>query len=229
MKGVKINKSCSICGSYNRMCLHDGIPYCGKHIAQIRKHGEISKRTRFDSNEIILYDNYAEIILYDAYGEEINRTMIDLDDVEICKKYKWQAHKSGGNKFYAVARIKGSNKLIRLHRLILNFSDTSRDIDHINGNGLDNRKNNLHIATRQENMMNQRIIPSNNTSGYIGVTWNKRANKWSAQIKINGKHISLGDYINIEDAIKARKDGELKYFGKNKFINFEEDNNANKN
>jgi hypothetical protein len=222
MSEKKNKEPCCICMSNKYVSETNGKFYCGKHSMQIRRHGKVSERTRFDPNEFVVYDDYAEIILYDPHGKEIGRTIIDLGDIQICKKYKWQLHESGGNKFYVVTRTNDTKKNIRLHRLILDFWDSSKDIDHINGNGLDNRKNNLRIATRQENMMNQRVLPSNNTSGYIGVTWNKKLNKWDAQIKFNKKHIHLGDYINIEDAARARKEGELKYFGKNKFANFEE-------
>jgi len=114
-----------------------------------------------------------------------------------------------------------NKKPMRLHRYILNYYEKDFEPDHIDGNGLNNKKENLRLITHQQNMMNQRILPSNNTSGYIGVTRNKSNECWDAQIKINGKHIYLGSYINIEDAILARKNAEIKYFGIYKSVNFE--------
>jgi hypothetical protein len=70
-------------------------------------------------------------------------------------------------------------------------------------------------------MMNQRTLPSNSTSGIIGITQNRQSGSWIAQIKFNQKRIYLGSFKNIEDAIECRKQAELKYFGKNKLINFE--------
>lgn len=61
---------------------------------------------------------------------------------------------------------------------------------------------------------NDEAIQSNNTSGYKGVCWNKKSNKWYAQIRVNKKRIHLGSFTNIEDAIKARKEAEEKYWGK---------------
>ena len=83
-------------------------------------------------------------------------------------------------------------------------------IDHIYHKTNDNRKKKLRIVTNQQNGMNKKL-PINNTSGYIGVTKNK--NKWIAQIKINGKNTRLGSYLTKNEAIQARKEAEIKYFG----------------
>jgi hypothetical protein len=88
-------------------------------------------------------------------------------------------------------------------------------VDHINGNPSDNRKQNLRIVTQHQNAMNARLN-INNTSGTTGVSWDKENNKWIAAIGVNNKNIKLGRFINIEDAIKARKEAEDKYFGEYK-------------
>lgn len=77
---------------------------------------------------------------------------------------------------------------------------------------MDNRKSNLRVVGFSENSMNSKT-PSNNTSGYKGVTLNKKANKWMAQIRNHGENIYLGIYSNIEDAVSARREAEIKYFG----------------
>ena len=61
------------------------------------------------------------------------------------------------------------------------------------------------------------FYPKDNTSGCVGVYWNTQRNKWYAQITVNKKTISLGYFYNKADAIKARKDAEIKYFGKYRF------------
>ena len=96
-------------------------------------------------------------------------------------------------------------------------------IDHINGNTLDNRKNNLRICTNRENTSNRTKLGTNNTSGILGVRFDNRRNKWYADIQYKGKCIFLG-YFNIkEDAIKARIDAEKSYFKefKSKILNNE--------
>ena len=76
----------------------------------------------------------------------------------------------------------------------------------------DNRKSNLRIVTSWQNNVNK-STSKRNTSGYVGVNWDKQNNKWFAQIMVNNKTKNLGRFDNIEDAIKARKEAELKYFG----------------
>lgn len=85
-------------------------------------------------------------------------------------------------------------------------------IDHINHNGLDNRKCNLRICTNQENICNCEI-PKNNKSGCKGVYWAKDKQKWTVQVTINNKTKYIGRYTNLEDAIKARQEASKKYYG----------------
>lgn len=84
------------------------------------------------------------------------------------------------------------------------------EIDHKNGDGTDNRICNLRIVTRAENGKNIKK-KSNNTSGFNGVSWSREKCKWSAQITVNGKVMSLGRFKNINDAIEAREKANDKY------------------
>ena len=84
--------------------------------------------------------------------------------------------------------------------------------DHINrDNPLDNRKSNLRQATGSEQCQN-RNMPKNNTSGIIGVSWDKQRQKWKAHIGVNKKSLNLGLFVDKDEAIKARLNAELKYF-----------------
>ena len=89
-------------------------------------------------------------------------------------------------------------------------------VDHINHNKSDNRKNNLRLATRSQNIQNRGIIP-NNTSGVTGVHWHNHTKKWKAEIEVNKRKIYIGVFKEKEDAIKARKEAEVKYFGEYAF------------
>lgn len=162
----------------------------------------MKRRNRLTPNEIIIHDGYAEILLYDTYGVEINRTIIDIDDIDNVIQYKWH-HRSNG---YC-----GANHNILLHRIIMNVKN-GEYVDHINGNRLDNRKQNLRICTNQENNFNKGLY-SHNTSGVTGVSWDKSRNKWEVSIKINQKKINLGRFENFNDAVNKRKDAEIIYFG----------------
>lgn len=83
-------------------------------------------------------------------------------------------------------------------------------VDHINHIKSDNRYKNIRSVTAQENQRNQ-LKNKNNTSGINGVCWAKEINKWRARIVVNGKTLSLGCFIDIDDAAKARKEAEIRY------------------
>lgn len=200
-------KKCKVCGRETDRIMGYGM--CNKHYKQFKKYGyclDTNPRTRKDPNEIILYDSYAEIVLYNGECEEVARTLIDLDDLDKVKDYKWRLH----NKQKYV--ITDMDSLTLLHRFIMNPPDDMQ-IDHINGNPLDNRKSNLRICTQQQNLLNKGI-KSNNTTGITGVYWDKSRKKWLASIGLNGRSHHLGRFDNLEDAIKVRKQAEIEYFGK---------------
>lgn len=202
----------------NNICKHPTcnkpasvLGYCRRHYLQFHKYKK-TFNTRFDDNEFIIQEDYCIIPI--KYKSIIKNVIIDIDDIEKCKKYKWciqEAKTSKSNNYIRVC-CHINNKTIKLHRYILNETNPSIEIDHINGNTLDNRKNNLRLCKHINNMKNQKLN-KNNTSGYKGVYYNKTTNKWWAEIHYNNKKIWLGSYIELNDAIKARKEAETKYFG----------------
>lgn len=175
--------------------------YCSKHYTQLSKYGKIT-RTRFDPNEIVEYDDYAEIVLYDKNCEEVNRALIDLDDVDKVNQYKW---------YMSHGYVRSATANTFLHRLVMNCPE-EMVIDHINHNPLDNRKSNLRICTKQQNNMNKKFM-SNNTSGCMGVYWTNREKRWISKICYKGEEICLGYYKTKEEAIEARKQAEIDLFG----------------
>lgn len=140
--------------------------------------------------------------------------IVDDEDFEEINKHKWYSlFNKGTDSFYAVrSDYSGEKKkLIRMHRQIMN-SQKEMHTDHINHNTLDNRKCNLRSCTNSQNQMNAKMR-SDNTSGTTGVIWHKATKRWRGQIKINQKHAYLGYFKNKQDAINARKEAEIKYFG----------------
>ena len=112
---------------------------------------------------------------------------------------------------YRLVGIDG--KAYLTHRLVwfLTFGTWPKEeIDHWNGNGLDNRLSNLREVTHQENHRNKRMLV-NNTSGVTGVCWVKSRRKWYAQIMVAGKDINLGYFDNLQDAAAVRERANLKY------------------
>jgi hypothetical protein len=96
------------------------------------------------------------------------------------------------------------------HRVLyaMKYGEWPNFIDHINGIRSDNKLSNLRSVTQKENSCNSKK-PENNTSGYIGVSWNKRDQRWASYITINKKRKSLGNFVNIDDAIICRKQNEI--------------------
>lgn len=139
-------------------------------------------------------------------GKSNKFAIVDDKDFEYLNQFKWHFH-SG----YA-ARNKWENKkftTIRLHRLLINCPK-GKEIDHINKNKLDNRKSNLRICTRSENIAN-RTKNKNNTTGFKGVTYLKANKTFMAQISINGKKIYLGYFVNplLAHKVYIKKSKEL--------------------
>lgn len=134
----------------------------------------------------------------------------DLEDYDRIKDYCWSENNSG--KGYIYTSFEG--KCILLHNLIL----TKNEIDHINHNPKDNRKNNLRIVTRSQNQMNVGI-KKNNKSGVTGVWWDKRHNSWVAKIQKNKIRYTLGYFEDFDKAVKVRKEAEQKYFGEYSYDN----------
>lgn len=130
----------------------------------------------------------------------------DLEDYDKIKNYCWRIDRKG----YVVSSV-SDEAPVRMHRLLFNIKD-DRIIDHINRNPSDNRKENLRITDNAHNRMNMSLM-STNTSGVTGVSFYKNENKWSAEIYCNNKHIHLGRFISFEDAVKARLEAEVKYYG----------------
>lgn len=132
--------------------------------------------------------------------------IIDDCDFDEISKYKW--HFGHGRYAYTNINIEGKGmRPVSMHRMILGFPKRPSEVDHINRNGLDNRRDNLRIVSAKENQKNRKV-PKNNTSGTQGVNFLKQKNRWVAYIYNNNKRIHLGCFIEKEDAILARKKAE---------------------
>jgi hypothetical protein len=131
--------------------------------------------------------------------------------------YDWQLFESESKNFYAV-RLDG-NKIVKMHREIMN-APAGVFVDHRYGDGLDNRKVNLRIATRAQNQYNRRKTSKKTTSKYKGVHLDRNRNKYRAIIGCSGKRIFLGYFDNETDAAKAYDEAAKKYHGEFAKLNF---------
>lgn len=144
--------------------------------------------------------------------------IVDDDDYEKLNCHKWYAKSIRHSHIVYASRDIGSIHEM-MHRVIMGNPD-GVSIDHINGNSIDNRKENLRICTHSQNLSNRSKMNTKNTSGYKGVGWSKNARKWSASITHNYKKIHLGYFFDIIDAAKARDVAALKYHGEFASLNF---------
>lgn len=203
--GSVIFKYRCICDCGNETIVsHSNLMY-GNTISCGCSRGEhISERLK-KSNKYDLSGTYGIGYTSNVSAQGISEFWFDLSDYDLIKDYCWHFTNEG----YVTAKKGRSGKHISMHRLF--FPDAER-VDHIKHRLWDNRRSQLRPVTHRQNMMN-RLLPSNNTSGYIGICWKKECKKWDARITVNGKRKHLGYYEKLEDAISARKEAEKKYFG----------------
>ena len=143
--------------------------------------------------------------------------IVDAEDYDWLSRYKWHACKSRST-FYA-ARRKGHTSAA-MHRQIM-YPPEGLVVDHIDHNGLNNRKNNLRICTNSQNLLNRRIRPDCK-SRYKGVIWNAHARKWVAKVGLGGVRHHLGCFEREIDAAKAYDKAAKKYHREFACLNFPE-------
>ena len=146
--------------------------------------------------------------------------LVDDCDYEWLSQRNWAAFKDR-NIWYAMTNIRdatGHFRSITMHRLILGATKGMK-VDHRDGNGLNNQRHNLRAATNHQNLCN-RGAPSNNTSGFKGVSWHKRRNKWQANIGINYKKKYLGLFDSAIDAACAYDAAARELHGEFAKLNF---------
>lgn len=146
--------------------------------------------------------------------------LIDDIDYEGVTQYNWRAYKGPRDSTFYVCRntlVDGKKTTQKLHKFLTGYKQT----DHINGNGLDNRRVNLRESTSLQNGANKRKSKSG-TSKYKGVCWYKPSAKWTAQIMVNGKKRRLGYYSDEEAAAIAYDMAAIEGFGEFAVLNFPE-------
>lgn len=164
----------------------------------------LSLRKKYNNVKLNLNDEHG------AYGigycsNTGNEFYFDMTDYEKIKTYTWREDVD----HYGYPRLRATigGKEIKMHTF-LGYSKC----DHEDRNPFNNRRYNLRAATQSENATNQGI-QSNNTSGFIGVSWNKSTNKWRSYINEDKKFIYLGEYVDKTSAITARLQAEKKFYG----------------
>lgn len=166
----------------------------------------------------ITYDlNGAYGVGYTHKGEKF---LFDVEDYEKIKDYGWYFDEG-----YVAARVKGTNKKVKIHQVIMGKAHKGRLIDHIRdtAEGLDkkadNRKSNLRFVTPSQNSMNRKRS-SNNTSGHTGVQWDKKRQRWRARVR-KGKNDVQKRFPEdqFDKACQWRDKTAKRLFGKYAYVN----------
>lgn len=133
-------------------------------------------------------------------------TIVDDQDYEWLSQYKWCL--DGTGRYAARRRRKGEvgPTIILMQRMVMGFPPSG--VDHIDGNTLNNKRSNLRLANKSENAFNT-LAHRDNLTGVKGVSVN--GGKFRARIWVNGKEISLGVFLKLEEAAEAYKQASLKY------------------
>lgn len=199
---------CEVCGrETNRIYRLYGYVVCSKHMHQVLKYGhplDNNPRTNTDLNDYYIQGQNAIFNLYNQKNEKIGEFIVDLDDIEKIKYKKWRLNH--GHVITGLPYSKDLKKKARdISHIIMDISpeEDYKVVDHIDGNPYNNKKNNLRICTQTENTLNK-AIPSNNTSGFMGVWYDKRRGTWNPEIRKGYKRWHLKRYYTLEEAVYAR-------------------------
>lgn len=204
--------NCEICGkaSLRKITINRKV-VCRKHYIQFKKYGmflDTDSRTIHDLNHFVLQNDVAIFDVYDRHSKYVTSFIVDVNDVDRIKHKKWRVD---SNKRVITGNCTENNPRYELSRLLVNCVDPNKVVDHINGNSLDNRKENLRVCNQSDNLCNKSFM-SNNKTGFIGVYYDSSRNMYSSEITKDGIKYRLGRYILIEHAIYARYIAEKMLF-----------------
>lgn len=215
---------CEICGREvkRKICL-GGYVLCSKHMHQLHKHGKFLdtiQRTNNDLNDYVICENgkVAVFNVYNQKNKKIAEFTIDIEFIESIKYHKWRL--SHG---HIVTGRPATGSQIDLAWLVAGLTreqiDAGYVVDHIDCNPFNNRWANLRICKQADNTKNKSFM-SNNTSGFIGVTYRKDRNRYDPEIRFNGIRCHLGQCTSFKEAVYKRYIAEQLVFGD--FANSEE-------
>lgn len=153
-----------------------------------------------NTNHYVVYDTYATITIY--FNEKPCIVYIDIEDVEKCQSKKWRLSKKR-NKFYVVAGNKYYNEMIYLHQFLIGKAPQGMEIDHIDGNSLNNRKSNLQYTTRSFNARETRVRIDSQI-GIKGISYDKKAKKYQVDFVYLHNRFYTKPWKTIEEAVWCR-------------------------
>lgn len=208
---------CDICGRESKKKIrYGGYTLCSKHMHQLHKYGHFLDNNPRTVNDLNEYRVCGDVTYFDLYSaktsEKIAEFIIDTEDIKKVKYHKWRiCHK------HVVTGLPNNGTQRELSWVILGLDNRDEKnkfviVDHMNGNGFDNRKCNLRICTQSENTLNKSYI-SNNTSGFIGVSKDEKRNRYDPEIRKGHIRCHLGHSKLLKEAVYKRYIAEELVFG----------------
>jgi len=186
-------------GTYVYLGCHESMEHAN---TLARKYREEHNMDKAPSNYYTDGNGVSLLRIHKRDGEAIE-CLVDTSDVPMLKMYNWHTSYSKQKKCYYVSSTWPGG--IKIQRLLLGAS-YAEEVDHINGNTLDNRRENLRVTSKAQNMQNRQGANRNNLScGVRGVTWDKQSKKWATQVNLNQRKHHLGRYDTVEEAEAAVK------------------------
>lgn len=221
-----MKKKCSICGrktnrTYN---LHGYKCICSKHMHQVLQHGkplDSIARSNSDLNDYRIKKDIVYFNLYNQKNIKIDEFCIDLIDIEKVKYHKWRLSHN-----HVVTGLPSKGTQQDISHIVLDLSQDQIKtqhivVDHIDGNPLNNTRENLRICTQSQNTLNKSYV-SNNNSGFIGVSYCKNRNRYDPEIRLGYIRCHLGYTTTLKEAVYKRYYAEQLLF--KEFANQEEQN-----
>lgn len=150
--------------------------------------------------------------------------LVDAEDILRVGRIGWSAWSPPNAVDRKIFYAKGSvrHESMYLHRFILELKDSKLVVDHVNHNGLDNRRCNLRVGTHQENIFNRRAN-LNGSSPYKGVCWQENVGHWKASLRKGAEVRRIGYFESEEDAARAYDEWARQFFGEHAYLNFPND------
>jgi hypothetical protein len=199
---------CEICGRKTfKKIRYGGYTLCSKHMHQLHTHGKFldsCPRTQNDLNEYRIEEDITYGGLYDGItSEKVGEFIIDTEDLPKVKYHKWRRSQN-----HVMTGLPAQGTQRDLSWVILDLDNRKEEykimvVDHIDGNPLNNRKSNLRICEQAQNVINKKFM-SNNTSGFIGVSYDKRRDRYDPAVQINKQRCHLGYTKTLEEAVYKR-------------------------
>ena len=207
---MKKVRKCSVCGQEHTsqkkvyFCKQYGDYLCNKHNMQLRQHGRFTDTTQRggnDKNEYRIKDNIIEVDCYNQQNQVVATFTTNIEFLELIKAHKWRVTPKR-NLLYVVTGNRRTSPTMYLHRCILGEKE-GYEVDHIDGNPLNNCKENLRYATRQEQVGN--LAPKEeNKFGIRGISYDKRTGLYKADFALHKQRYYFKDTKTLEEAVYIR-------------------------